>query len=143
MNFKPTDNPMTLVMYGAALAVVLGVIGLIPCVGAVNCLLGPIAYIALGYLLVSGKDLVDSAVKSFIAALGAAVVTSIFAALKTLLAGMIGIGSSMFSGSENLLGNSLGTGFSLVASVIFGFFGTLVIGGILIFIGRAIKIYAK
>ncbi|MGB9693515.1 MAG: hypothetical protein ACPLYF_01585, partial [Fervidobacterium sp.] len=116
---------------GVAVAVILGIIGLVPFISVINCILSPLLTVAGGYFVGSTSKLkkgawADLAKEVFVFALAGTIASLLFMILSIAL----GIGVSAFKGAD-----ALGLGVYAVILVIFiaaiiDFIYTFVLGAI-------------
>ncbi len=129
-------------LIGLGVGIVLGVVGLIPFIGAVNCILSPLLALAAGYFIVDmckirKEDWGALAINSAVFSIVAAIVGAVFG----LLSMMFGIGISAIGGGDAgdmMIGAGLGIA-ALVMGVVFGFIQGLVLA----IIGGAIKMFTS
>lgn len=133
---------LTSALIGAAIAAVLGMIGLIPLVNIISCLISPGLTLVGGYLVGSTSKLAKGAWMNLISEIlvfstAATVVGIIFAIINMVF----NLGMSTIGGSDALsLGLSAGFGIiSLAIGIILGFIYTFVLG----LIGGAIYMFTK
>lgn len=125
---------------GLVVGVVLGIIGLIPFVGALNCVLSPLAALAAGYYLVGELKIRKDDWK--LLAINSAVFSAVAAVIGLVfnIVGLVsGLGLSAVGGSSAqsiVIGAGLGIG-AVIFGAIVGFVYTLVLA----VVGGAIRMY--